>query len=98
MFKIFTDQEEVEINLDEINKHDDKLPEIIQSWYSVIPGKEDTKQQPTWFTKGEILTGGKKLKNIKAYGIEKYWEENLFLEKFRNTALLKLLVFALNKK
>lgn len=71
---------------------------IIQCWYSIIPEKTQTKQQPTWFTKDDILHGCKNTKRIIDYGIEKYFTENQQIEQWRGTSLLKLLVFALNKK
>lgn len=93
-YSVYTDKGQIDIELDKI----EELVELIQAWYTVLPGKEDTKQQPTWFTKGEILSGGKNYKNIAVYGIERYYVENSFLEQYRGTALLNLLVFALNKK
>jgi CRISPR type IV-associated protein Csf1 len=92
-YKIFTDKGEVIIEPEKLKE----ITKIIQSWYSILPGKEESKQQPTYFTKGEILSGAKNMKNIQAYGLHKYIEENKFLGSFRNTALLKLLVFAVNK-
>lgn len=94
LYKIFTDKGEVELDLYYL----EDLAEIIQNWYTVLPDKVESKQQPTWFTKGEILSGARNIKNITRYGIQKYYSENLFLGKYRNTTLLTLLVFAVNKK
>lgn len=93
-YTVFTDKGAVLIDLKVIKE----LLVILSAWYTVLPGKEDTKQQPTWFTKGEILKSGKNYKNIIAYGLQKYQQENCIIEPYRNTALLTLLAFALNKK
>lgn len=92
-FKIFTDKGEVEITPSKLND----LTEILRNWYTIVPNKADSKLQPTYFNKSEILSGGKNLKNIENYGINRYVNENNFLNQYRNTPLLKLLVFALNK-
>lgn len=94
VYSVFTDKGEVEIAPHNITE----LLKILISWYTVLPDKQNTKQQPTWLTKGEILNGGKNYKNINAYGLGRYQEENLFIEQYRETSLLKLLTFALNKK
>lgn len=93
-YSVFTDKGEVKINLASLGE----LLRIIAVWYTVLPDKAETKQQPTWFTKTEILAGGRNYKNIAVYGVQKYQKENLFIDPYRNTALLTLLVFALNKK
>lgn len=93
-YSVFTDKGEVKIDLRDLGK----LLRIIAEWYTILPDRVETKQQPTWFTKGEILNRGRNYKNIIAYGLQKYQEENQFLKQYRNTALLTFLVFALNKK
>ena len=67
---------------------------IIQNWYTVC---KDTKTQPTWFTKDDILTGCTNYKKIEAYGAARYLEEDKVLAQYRNTGLLQLLVYAVNK-
>lgn len=75
----------------------DILP-VLQNWYTVVEGKQDTSAQPTYFTKAEILSGSENIKRIRQYGIEKYYCENAEIEKYRNTAFLNLIVHLLNKK
>jgi hypothetical protein len=92
-FTVFTDIGEVlvrKIDLDVI------LP-IISNWYSVVKGKEHTSTQPTYFSKEEILTGIASNAHINNYGINKFFEENTILEQYRNTPILKLMVFVLKK-
>ncbi len=76
----------------------DKIISVIQSWYSVVPDKADTKAQPTWFTKVDILAGCVNYKKIETYGLKKFFAENQQIELWRGTGLLKLLVFCLNKR
>lgn len=92
-YVVYTDKGEVLLELAKITE----LARIISCWYKILPGKQNIKQQPTFFTKSEILHGGYNFRNISEYGIERYNIENRFLEKYRNTTLLTLLVFALNK-
>ena len=71
--------------------------EILNSWYKVLDGNE-SKQQPTYFTKADILGENVPTYNkIKVYGIYKYLQEVKTLESYRNTLYLKLLVHILNK-
>lgn len=70
---------------------------IMQCWYTILPGKETTKQQPTWFWKSHIEFGCTNQKIIAAYGINKYFEENQILEQFRGEPWFALLLFTLNK-
>lgn len=93
-YKIFTDKGAALIEPEKLRE----IAAIIQSWHMILPGKEETKQQSTWFTKTEILTGGRNYKNIRLYGLDRYLRENAALDIYRNTALLKLLVFAVNKR
>lgn len=89
-YVVTTDKGNVEVNLYNLKYI---LP-ILQSWYTVT---KDTKQQPTYFTKKDILNGCSDTRRIHAYGVEKYFEESAQIESFRNTAFLELVVFALNK-
>ena len=75
-----------------------RVIETIQPWYSVITEKADTKAQPTYFTKDDIMNGCKNYKRIENYGINKYILENQQIEQWRGSQILKLLVFCLNKK
>ena len=69
---------------------------IIQSWYTI---SKDTKQEPTYFTKSDILGETEPgYTKISEYGVEKYFNETIIIEKYRNTSFLKLLVHVLNKK
>lgn len=70
---------------------------VLQSWYCIVPGKEQAEKQPTFFTKEHILHGCSSTKRIMQYGIEKYFAENEVIQGFRNTAFLNLLVHTLNK-
>lgn len=72
-----------------------ELIKIIKSWYSVIG---DTKQEPTAFTKKDILYGSSHHSKMGKYGASKYFAENQFLNKFRGTESLNLLVYLLNKQ
>ena len=70
---------------------------IMQKWYTVLPGKEQSEQAPTWFTKDEILQGCKDSKRINAYGLELYMQEDEILQPYRNTHFLEVLTRMLNK-
>lgn len=89
-YQIQTDSERVDINTEQINT----LAKIIQKWYSIC---KDTKQEPTWFTKNEILIGCNNFKKIEGYGIDDYFQEEAVINPFKGTSLLKLLCYALNK-
>ena len=89
-YQIQTDEGSVKICPERIRA----LTEIIQKWYSIC---RDTKTEPTWFTKSDILYGCSNYKRIEEYGIMPYLEENQEIEPYRHTALLKLLVHILNK-
>lgn len=93
-FVVSTDRGNVNIN---ISKLQEVYP-IMKNWYEIVKGKETTSQQPTYFTKDDILNGCDNLKRITDYGINRYSYENEIISKFRNTGLLELLVFILNKK
>lgn len=92
-FIVTTDIGDVNIDIDKVRSI---LP-IIQSWYTVVRGKEETSAQPTYFTKAEILNGCDNHKRINDYGIEKYYKENEIIEQYRNTAFLNFIVHILNK-
>ena len=73
-----------------------KIYPILQNWYTIA---KQTAQQPTFFTKDDILGLSVPLyAKILEYGIEKYFNEDTQLKPYRNTLLLKLLVHILNKK
>lgn len=91
-FIVCTDTGNVEFD---VKKAKELFP-ILQSWYTIA---KQTSQQPTYFTKDEIL--GLTTPNnskITEYGIEKYFAESAIIEPYRNTLFLKLLVHSLNKK
>lgn len=71
---------------------------LIQSWYTIIPGKEGSSQQPTFFSKADILGGNADYKKQVVYGLDKFESENEFLKPYRNTQLLTFIVHVLNKK
>lgn len=93
-FTVYTDKGKVNINIEDIKL----LLPIIQNWYSILPDKINTSTQPTFFSKEDILNGTNNLKKIEVYGIEKYYNENSIIQKYRNTMFLDLLVHILNKK
>lgn len=72
----------------------DRVLPIVQRWYTVC---KDTTEQPTWFSKADILTGIPNWKKVEAYGTARYLDETATLEPFRRTAALQLLVHILNK-
>lgn len=74
----------------------DQILPVIQKWYTVIPEKADTKAEPTYFTKDEILKGSKNYKRIESYP-GNYFQEDQFIRKYRGTMLLKILVHCLIK-
>lgn len=100
---IVFDRDKFPVALDNMNVTFDRekaiqvLP-IMQSWYTILPGKESTKQQPTWFWKNHIEFGCMNQKMIAAYGINKYFSENQILEQFRGEPWFSLLLFTLNKE
>ncbi|MFP4449214.1 MAG: hypothetical protein ACLFPH_10810, partial [Bacteroidales bacterium] len=71
---------------------------LAEEMYTVLPGKSDTKQQPTYFTKDEIR-GIKQpgYKKVKEFGIQKYYELTKELEIYKGKALFKLIIHLLNK-
>lgn len=92
-FIIATDNQNVEIDIHRVKKY---LP-ILKKWYSIIKGKENSSQEPTYFTKNEILTGRLNHNKLSFYSIEQGIKENAILEKYRNSPEFNLIVFALNK-
>ena len=70
------------------------LLQILQNWYTIC---RDTAQEPTYFTKADIMMGCANYKKIEIYGIDDYLRENAVVAPHRQTALLELLVYALNK-
>lgn len=93
-FVVTTDIGNVSISIDTIRRI---LP-VIESWYSIVDGKEKTSTQPTYFTKNDILIGCSNAKKIKEYGVAKYFKEDQKIQEYRNTSFLKLIVHILNKK
>lgn len=93
-FMVRTDVSDVWLDMDVVEQY---LP-IIQSWYTIVKGKEDTTQQPTYFSKEEILTGKIDYNKSVQYGFEKANKENQFLQKFRGKTSFKLIVHLINKK
>jgi hypothetical protein len=71
---------------------------VAEEMYTVLPGKSDTKQQPTYFTKAQIL-GEKQpdYKQVKEFGIQKYFELTRLLEVYKEKPLFKLIIHLLNK-
>jgi CRISPR type IV-associated protein Csf1 len=90
-FIVRTDNSNISIVPGEIQK----LCRIIQVWYTVV---KETQEAPTCFTKKDVLFGCTNHKRIMEYGIIEYLEEDLAIRPYRNTGLLELLVFALNKQ
>lgn len=72
----------------------DAILPIVKRWYSLIP---ERKQEATWFTKAEILSGDASIKKINDYGIDKYIEESNILRPYFNSQLMRLLTFVINK-
>jgi hypothetical protein len=66
--------------------------------YTIIPEKKDTKQQPTYFTKANIL-GEKQpdYNQVKRYGLKHYFILEQMLDQYRGKALFKLIIHLLNK-
>lgn len=93
-FVVSTDKGNVSIDISKLQE----IYLILKNWYEIVEGKQTTSQQPTYFTKDDILNGCNNMKRITDYGINKYSYENEIISKFRNTSLLELLVFILNKK
>lgn len=92
-FIVSTDKGLVEIDKNKI----DELYQIMKKWYTIVEGKEETSQQPTYFTKDDILNGCSNYMKIEQYG-NKYFIENDYIQKFRNTFLLEFLCHILNKR
>ncbi len=92
-FRVTTDTGVVAVD----RKKAEDIISVIQNWYSVIPEKADTKAQPTYFTKQDILTGCNNYKKMEEYGAEKYFTENQQIDRLRRSGMFKLLVFCLNK-
>lgn len=67
---------------------------ILQSWYT--KNNEIHKVNETYFNKTEILSSSDNFQKIKQYGIDKYYNENAMIDKYRNTAFLTIIVRLLN--
>jgi hypothetical protein len=71
---------------------------IAREMYTIISEKKDTKQQPTFFTKAQIM--GEKIpdyKQVKEFGIQKYFHHKRMLEPYQGKAIFKLIIHLLNK-
>lgn len=93
-FLLTTDRGNVVIDA---NTMTEILP-LVENWYTIIPGKEDSSLQPTWFTKDEILHGSTNYKKIIEYGEYRYFKEKLIIGKYWSTLFLTLIVHVLNNK
>lgn len=92
---ICTDLGQVVLNMKLVN---DLLP-IMQNWYTVVESKKENTQQPTYFTKSEILGESyPSAAKIKEYGTEKFMAENQILSIHRKTMYFNLITHILNKK
>ena len=92
-FIVSTDKGLVEIDRSKI----DELYQIMKKWYTIVEGKEGTSQEPTYFTKDDIMHGCSNYMKIEQYG-DTYFIENDYISKFRNTFLLEFLCHILNKR
>lgn len=70
---------------------------IMQRWYTIVPEKANTAQQPTWFTKDQIAGADPGPIRISQYGLDQYMEEDRLLEIHRRSALFELILHLLNK-
>lgn len=93
-FVVTTDKGEVAFDRRKV----DEVLHILRRWYAIIPEKATTSAQPTYFSKDDILYGNPAYQKIATYGLDRFEEENNVLERFRNTQLLELLTFTLNKQ
>lgn len=91
LYSIRTDNSYIYIKITDLKK----IMPIIQNWYTVC---KESKQEPTWFTKNDILFGCSNFKRIEEYGVEKYLHENEIINHFRHTNFLELITYALNKQ
>jgi hypothetical protein len=91
-FTLFTDKGSCKIDIESIQE----LYKIIQKWYTVIESKKNTSQQPTSFTKDDIIHGCRNYTKISEYQGD-YFKENDIIEKYRGTFLIELLAHILNK-
>lgn len=69
---------------------------ILKNRYTIID--KNDKKQKTFFTKDEILYGCNNYSKIEKYGINIYYNEENVLKYYRNTMLIKLLTFILQKQ
>lgn len=93
IFDVYTDLGKVTLELGVVHR----IYEVLKKWYCIVEGKEDSSVAPTYFTKNDILHGCMQYKKIVAYGLDKYIEEDEFLNQYRDTAALRLLTHILNK-
>lgn len=81
-----------------MKSHLDTFLDIAKRWYTIIPGKETSDLQPTYFTKDEILSGCNNNKKIAEYGIAKFLKEDAVLKSFRRTLFAEIVCFCLTKQ
>lgn len=74
-----------------------ELLEVARRWYTVVPGKEDTATQPTYFTKDEIFGGNESISKINVFGLRKYREDVKILNKYRGTLFADIVKISLKK-
>lgn len=91
-FIVTTDFGDCVVNIEKVYKI---LP-VLKNWYCIIPEKQDSKQQPTYFTKKEILNGCKDFRRIENYPGD-FFKEDQFLETYRSSMLLKIITHCLIK-
>lgn len=82
-----------------INKNKlSELLEVARRWYTVIPGKENSATQPTYFTKDEIFSGNESISKIREFGIQQYMQDVEILRKFRGTLFAEIVKMSLKKQ
>lgn len=93
-FQIITD-----LGVVNFNKHTVlEMLYVARQWYTVLPGKEETSAQPTFFSKEQIKGNATpNHKQVSNYGLQKYFKQSQQLSKFRGTALFNLIIHILNK-
>lgn len=70
---------------------------IMQEWYAILPGKENTEQQPTYFNQNDLRYGNANARKIERYGINKYFKENQVLERYRYAPFCNMLILCTKK-
>lgn len=93
VFTVFTDKGSTLIDLEAIKP----LYRVMKNWYTIVKGKETSSQQPTYFTKDEIMFGTKNYNRIADYNGD-FFTESKIIEPYRGTFLLEFLCHILNKR